>query len=93
MTGWHLWYTVRKLIRYCLKVREDNPNDLVAEIARTESEDFFASRRIAFQNRKEIQFSLPTIAMINMLKITDHVRLTCGVNALYRDAFESQFRY
>lgn len=54
MTGWHLWYTVRKLIRYCLKVREDNPNDLVAEIARTESEDFFASRRIAFQNRKEI---------------------------------------
>lgn len=30
MTGWHLCYTVRKLIRYCFKVREDNPNDLVS---------------------------------------------------------------
>lgn len=75
VTGWHLWYTVRKLIRYCFKAREDNPNDLVSS-CRNSSHRIGGFPRLGFdafsgQNwNAEIQFSLPMITTINMLKIT-----------------------
>lgn len=40
MTDWHLRYTVRKLIRYRFKVREDDPNDLVSGCRNSFRTDF-----------------------------------------------------
>lgn len=82
MTGWHLCYTVRKLIRYCFKVREDNPNDLVSS-CRNSSYRIGGFPRLVLLSQNsnaEIPSSLPTIIVINMLKITDRVRLIYGVN-------------